>query len=121
VINNGGIRGVELSDSWDTPKLSTNREGKMAEFTWVCTAVGAIGSVFAAVKGICPDPTNPKCDPIRGISRFWVGLVIGLIVFVAFYFLCIGDKKPIDCCHYLAMLATSYLFGHFVNVFSRKK
>ncbi len=75
-------------------------------------------SAAAATKGICPDPTNPKCDPI---GNKIAGIIIGILVALVFYFFVLEKGTIYQCCHYLAMLASSYFAGYFYYVFKIKK
>jgi len=90
----------------------------MNEFSMLCTVGAAVGSILAAARGICPDPDNPKCNPIRG-KIGWAS-VTGLLSFAFYYLIFIGFKGTIECCHYLAFLATAYLFGHIVYLYRGK-
>ncbi|MGB2906259.1 MAG: hypothetical protein WBB73_04110 [Candidatus Aminicenantaceae bacterium] len=85
------------------------------------TEILMVGAVFmsaaAATRGVCPDPANPKCDPIRGKTA---AIIIGILVALFFYFFVLEKGKITDCCYYLAMLASSYLVGNFYRMFKKE-
>jgi len=76
-------------------------------------------AVLAAYKALCPDGRRPPCpDPVGLIL---IGLIIGAIAAVAYYFLFVA-KRALECCDLIAVALLAYLFTHFIwTLFFRKK
>ncbi|MFZ2055102.1 MAG: hypothetical protein WAU81_13020 [Candidatus Aminicenantales bacterium] len=76
-------------------------------------------SALAGFLAICPRGKKPPCpDPL---AKSLLGLVMGVIAAIAYYFLFVGTRA-LECCDIIAVVLIAFLFSHFIwTLFFAKK